>query len=314
MIVAVLLFLIGLSLSAFFSGSETGLYRVSRTRLVLDGLSGSRAAQGMIWLLNHPAIFVATTLVGNNIANYLTSLAVVWAVASLFGSGSSAELLGPIMMTPVLFVFGELLPKYLFYHAPYRLLRATRPLLLLATTLLAPVSLLLGLLGSGLQKLTGQTPFRLRLAMARGELDQVLRDGHEAGILAAGQRALAQNLFDVGHRSAISFGVPSDRLAVVDQPVDPAAARQQARRHNHPIVLVRKRGEIIGFLRYADLTIDDPKVKLRPVIRGKTSDRHLGVLLRLYDAGSDVAVLLDEKGQMRCVVTRRQLLNPLINL
>ncbi len=188
MTIACLLFLIGLSLSAFFSGSETGLYRVSRTRLVLDGLSGSRAAHGMIWLLNHPTIFIATTLVGNNIANYLTSLSVVWAVATFFGPNSTAELIGPMLMTPIVFVFGELLPKYLFYHAPYRLIHATRPFLLTATVLLAPVSLILGLLGSALRLLTGQTPFRLRLAMARGELDQVLRDGHEAGILAAGQR------------------------------------------------------------------------------------------------------------------------------
>ena len=90
MIIAALLFLVGLFLSAFFSGTETGLYRVSRTRLVLDGLSGSRAARGIVWLLNHPAIFVATALVGNNLANYLTSLAVVMAGAAWFGSGSAA--------------------------------------------------------------------------------------------------------------------------------------------------------------------------------------------------------------------------------
>ena len=115
MIVAGLLFLLGLSLSAFFSGSETGFYRVSRTRLVLDGLSGSKMARWMIWLLNHPAIFVATTLVGNNLANYVTSLAIVMGVAIWFGVGSSAELLGPIFLTPIVFVLGELLPKYLFY-------------------------------------------------------------------------------------------------------------------------------------------------------------------------------------------------------
>ena len=118
MILAAILFLVGLFLSAFFSGTETGLYRVSRTRLVLDGLSGSRAARGIVWLLNHPAIFVATALVGNNLANYLTSLAVVMAGAAWFGAGSAAELLGPMLMTPLVFVLGELLPKYLFFTLP----------------------------------------------------------------------------------------------------------------------------------------------------------------------------------------------------
>ncbi|MGB7326304.1 MAG: DUF21 domain-containing protein [Rubripirellula sp.] len=312
MILACVLFLIGLSLSAFFSGTETGLYRVSRTRLVLDGLSGSMAARGIIWLLNHPAIFVATTLVGNNLANYLTSLAIVMAVASLFGIGSSAELIGPMLMTPIVFVFGELLPKYLFYHAPYRMITATRPLLLGTAVLFAPVSILLGLLGQLLQKVTGQTPFRLRLAMARGELDQILRDGHEAGILAAGQRSLAQRLFEVGNQTAMSFGVAADRLAIVTAPVDVDEARRQARRRNHPIVLVKKGTQIIGFLWYADLCVREPNLELGPAIRGKVSDRHLNILLRLYDAASDVAVLYDEHNRVRCVVTRRQLLQPLV--
>ncbi len=312
MIVAVVLFLVGLSLSAFFSGSETGLYRVSRTRLVLDGLSGSRVATGIVWLLNRPAIFVATTLVGNNLANYVTSFAIVMAVAKLFGSNSSAELLGPMLMTPVVFVFGELLPKYLFYHSPYRLISATGPFLLAAAVVFSPVSVILGWLGRGLQRITGQAPFRLRLAMARGELDQVLRHGHEAGILAAGQRSLAQRLFEVGNQSAISFGVPADRFAMVQDPVDVDEARHKAHRCNHPIVLVQRDDRIIGFLWYADLCIRQPSLDLNPVIRGRVEDRHLGVLLRLYDAGSEVAVLLNDQGEVRCVVTRRQLVQPLM--
>lgn len=312
MIFAVVLFLIGLSLSAFFSGSETGLYRVSRTRLVLDGLSGSRAARALVWLVNHPAIFVATTLVGNNAANYLTSLSIVMAVSMLVDGNSTAELLGPMLMTPIVFVFGELLPKYLYYHAPYRLLRATRPFLLTATVLFAPVSVLLGLLGHALRMLTGETPFQLRLGMARGELDQVLRAGHEAGILAAGQRALAQRLFEAGNQPAVLFGVPPGRLPMVDMPVDAETARQRARRRNHPIVLVRKAGRIVGFLWYADLCVGEPTLEPLPVIRGRTSERHLRVLLRLYDARSYVAVLYDERGDLRSVVTRRQLLQPLI--
>ena len=127
MIIAALLFLIGLTLSAFFSGCETGLYRVSRTRLVLDGLSGSASARGIVWLLNRPAMFVATTLVGNNLANYVTSLSMVMAVAAMFGANPSVELLGPVLMTPVVFVFGELLPKYLFYHAPVQTDQIGRP-------------------------------------------------------------------------------------------------------------------------------------------------------------------------------------------
>ena len=52
-------------------------YRATRLRLVLDALGGDPISRGLVWLTNHPAVFVATTLVGNNLANYVTSLAIV---------------------------------------------------------------------------------------------------------------------------------------------------------------------------------------------------------------------------------------------
>ena len=60
-----LLFFGGLLLSAFFSGSETGFYRVPRVRLLIDALGGDKKARGLLWMTNHPWLFVATTLVGN---------------------------------------------------------------------------------------------------------------------------------------------------------------------------------------------------------------------------------------------------------
>ncbi len=314
MITAVLIFCIGLILSAFFSGTETGLYRVSRTRLVLDGLSGSWAGRGLVWLLNHPAMFVATTLVGNNLANYMTSFAIVMFVgAAMNGDASAGVELGlTVLMTPIVFVCGELLPKHLFYQAPYRLLMSTRWLLLAATVVFSPVASLLALLGNVLQAMTGQTPFRVNLTMARGDLNRVLRDGHEAGILTTSQRTLAQNIFEIGNQAAVQFGVRPDRLAVVDSPVDLTTARHQARRSNHPIILVRRRGRIVGFYRFADLIGREEVPEPMPVVRGSLSDRHLGVLLRLYDANTDVAVLYDAAGKLAGVVTRRQLVQPLM--
>jgi CBS domain containing-hemolysin-like protein len=306
------LFLFGLALSAFFSGSETGMYRVSRTRLVLDGLGGSRSAQAMVWLLNRPTIFVATALVGNNLANFLTSFAIVLGIVTFYGDSSVAELVGPILMTPIVFVFGELLPKHWFFLAPYRLLNLVRPMLLIATVLFLPVSLLLALLSVALRALTGQTPFRVRLSMAREELAQVLRAGEEAGILQAGQRSLAGRLFDVGNELALSFSVPLDRLASVPLPIEKEKAVAGALRKNHSIVLVRRGDRVVGYLRYSELATGDGPVEIRPVIRVSLTARHLTTLLGMYDAASEVALLCDENNDAKAVVTRRQLLQPMV--
>ena len=313
MILAIALFIVGLALSAFFSGSETGMYRVSRIRLVLDALSGSLPSRALVWLLNNPTIFIATALVGNNLANYLTSLATVLAVQAALGDGAAAELLGTILMTPMIFVLGELLPKYLFYNAPYRLLQRVRPLLLVFTIAFLPVTLLLGLLGRALRKITGETPFRVQLEMARRELEQVLREGHEAGILAGSQRTLAQNVFQVGNQPAVRFGMPIGRLPAISDPADSEAAKAAARRHGHPIVLVRQGDTVEGFLLFSDLiTAGDQPPPILPVVLAQATDKHLAVLMRLYEAGSQVALLRDRDGRTRNIVTRRQLLQPLI--
>ena len=74
---AIVLLIAGVGLSAFFSGSETGFYRASRVRIVMDAMDGNWSSKFLLWLTNRPALFVATALIGNNLANYMTSMAVV---------------------------------------------------------------------------------------------------------------------------------------------------------------------------------------------------------------------------------------------
>ena len=124
-----LLFLFGLALSALFSGSETGFYRIPRVRLRLDALGGDWFVRGMLWMTNHASLFVATTLIGNNIANYCTALAIVMAVNHFLDNSTSLQIIAPIVFSPILFVYGELLPKSVFYYMPNRLLRRWGPLL-----------------------------------------------------------------------------------------------------------------------------------------------------------------------------------------
>ena len=109
-----LLFMTAIFLSAFFSGMETGFYRATRVRLVLDGMSGDTVARSLLWMTNNPTLFVATTLIGNNLANYLTSLAVVLGIHAMqFSSVEHADVLAAILLAPFVFVYGELLPKKL---------------------------------------------------------------------------------------------------------------------------------------------------------------------------------------------------------
>ena len=97
----ILMFVVGVFLSGFFSGSETGFYRASRVRFVMDGLDGDRISRFMLWLFNNPTMFVATTLTGNNVANYMVSLAtVLGANIQIAAMASTAEIVAPNPIAP----------------------------------------------------------------------------------------------------------------------------------------------------------------------------------------------------------------------
>ena len=319
MIWIVLMLLVGVFLSAFFSGSETGFYRVTRVRLVIKALRGDRISRGLLWLTNNPALFVATTLIGNNVANYVTSLAIVLAVQTLFGQSGLAELAAPIVLAPVLFVYGELLPKNLFYYAPNTLLHRCGPLFLLFTMLFLPVAALLWLLGRALQTLVGESPERVQLRLARSELAQVLEEGHQAGVLRPSQRRLAQGLFAAANVPVIQHSTPPGRMATVPWGAKKSDILRLARRHRLAAIPVEEgtgqKRTLVGYVRVIDLHLDDSDVvdKVRTMIDVPARMSHVAALIRLESSGESLARVVDQQGTTVGLLDVRSLNEPLFS-
>ncbi len=256
---ALALAILGLALSALFSGTETGFYRAGRMRLVLDAWGGDWIARVLLWLTNRPFIYVATVLAGNNLANYLVSMSIVLAAASLFsGPSELAEFAMPLVLTPVLFVYGELLPKNLFLHAPNRLLRRAAPLFLVFVVVFFPVSLLLWAFNKLIERLTRHTPQRVQLTLARRELHRVLDEGHDVGILRPSQRALAQGILASAARPVGDVVTPLADVPRARQDMTRDEVLGIARRYRIPAVCVEEPGpqrRLIGYVRVIDLAI-----------------------------------------------------------
>src|SRR5262245_35653267 len=121
MITGVLLLLGAFMMIAFFSGAETGFYRISRLRLVMEAMTGDRSARILLWFANQPSVFVGPALVGATLASYLSSFAVVLITYRVFPNGGMlASVLPPLLVTPVVFICGDLFPKNVYYNAPNR--------------------------------------------------------------------------------------------------------------------------------------------------------------------------------------------------
>lgn len=316
MIGILLLFLAAIFLSAFFSGMETGFYRAVRVRLVLDGMSGDKVASSLLWMTNNPTLFVATTLIGNNLANYLASLAVVLGVHLLANPAMPfADVMAAIMLAPVVFVYGELLPKKLFFHAPNKLLRRGGPLLIISAVLFAPVTAVLWILGRLLASLLGETPLQVQLTLARKELQKMFQEGESAGVLQPVQRQVAQGIFSIGADPVITFGQPVDNLLSVPQGTKRTEVLRLARRHDISTVLVRDkdRRDLIGYLRIVDLALAATETvdQVRPLLKFDSTESYLATVISLQSAQEELAAVTDQEGQITNIIYLRDLVQPL---
>ncbi|MBC8355032.1 MAG: DUF21 domain-containing protein [Planctomycetes bacterium] len=316
MSVGIGLFFVGVLLSAFFSGSETGFYRATRVRLVLDGLAGDPVARGLLWLTNNPALFVATTLVGNNFANYLTSFAIVLLAQQITATPSAvAEIIAPVVFSPIVFVYGELLPKNLFYYSPNLLLRRCGPVFLFFVAVFAPISAILWGLGRILQALLGEAPLRVRLALARKELQQVLEEGQDIGILHPAQRQLAQNLFAVASHKVQDVCTPLGRMASIRLGASKSEVLRVAKRHAASVspVVDAMGHELLGYVRTIDLYLDSNEriETYRPLPSILASESHIAALIQMQSGKEELARVVDAEGVTVGLLYASELTEPL---
>ena len=302
------LFGLGLYLSAVFSGSETAFYRVSTLRLTFDAAAGDRRARRLLSFARRPARFVATTLVGNNVANYLTTAAVGVAVGAVAGGGGGiAEVLATWAIAPVVFVCGELLPKQLCYLAPSHFLTKAATFLRVSAVLSAPVAVPLAALARLLEREGGGRA--VGGVLGRGQLTEVLGQGKEAGLLTDAQDRLVETVLRVAPGAAADRADPPERCFTL--PVGCTredVLREAGRLGVREVLLVN--GDpaafggdgpaasdprwFAGYVRVAEVAADDrpPRLLVRPLPLLPATATKLEALVELRRCGEAVCLLV----------------------
>ncbi|MCL2348559.1 MAG: CNNM domain-containing protein [Planctomycetaceae bacterium] len=234
-LLALLLGAAGFFLCGFFSGTETGFYRIPRIRVQLDAVEGNRFSQLLLLLINKPSFFIATILIGNNIACYLVSIASVIFVQTLFAaSGVTAEILATIIVTPFLFAFGEMFPKYIFLQIPEKMLKRVIPLFFVFLVLMLPVTLIVWLFNRMVALLFREKREPLRMTLARRELSKSLDEGAEVGLILPTQRQLTKNVFAVASKSIRLYTLPLVKFPAITRAMPSGEALKIAREHALP--------------------------------------------------------------------------------
>ena len=261
---ALLLGFVSLILSAAYSGTETAYYQVSRLRLKLDALGGDAAAKRFLWFANNPGFFITTLLVGNNTANYVAAVAMVLFVGCVWPhtAGIYAELAATFILTPLLFVWGEMFPKSLGLTIPNRVLRFFSPIILLSCWLFLPLTILFWGFNKIIAALLRKPDVAISLSLSRSELSGILTEGKDTGILSDTQRRLAEGIFSCSDRCIADYMVLQSHIPAITTAMKPADVLGIARRHRLLELPVYESGAAlaqydlpIGYVRTIDLEI-----------------------------------------------------------
>ena len=223
------LFGFGIYLSAFFSGSETAYYRLGVLRVAVEAEAGEKASRRILWFIERPAEFVATVLIGNNVANYVVTLATGMGVGLLIASpGEATEIAVTLLVSPLVFLFGELVPKNTNYLAPLSSLKRRVGLFRAFYYGFLPLSMPLVALTAWFERRTGQPP-REQPLLGRPQIDELVLHGHSGGLLSDVQAEMTTRLLTVGAET-VSDAVTAEEFAF-GLPV--SATREEVLRHAH---------------------------------------------------------------------------------
>lgn len=232
---AMTLLFVGLLLSAFFAGSETGWYGTNPLKLRHFARTNRRASL-LAWTLKPSGSFLATLLIGNNLANSLTVQAGILLVGQW--GWQDVEAWTALVLTPLVFILGEVAPKQWMATEPLRRLLLLAPALAFFRLLLTPLTFPIAALANRFESDSSVS--------GRRELAALLKEGgmalpRESQALAAALKALESRGQGLG--AFLKREVP--RLAETTSVGD--AAKQMAKTSGC-LALISRPNQPIGLL------------------------------------------------------------------
>ncbi|MDE2444604.1 MAG: HlyC/CorC family transporter [Alphaproteobacteria bacterium] len=133
-----LLSILGLIIvSAFFSASETGLTTASRARLTELEKRGSKRASMVLKMTALPERLIGALLLGNSLANITASAVATAALVKVFNE--SGAVIASVVMTVLILIFAEVMPKTYAIAYPDRVAAAVAPVMRIIVAVLAPI-------------------------------------------------------------------------------------------------------------------------------------------------------------------------------
>lgn len=306
-LVSLLIMVICLICEGFFSGSEIGVVSADRAKLRHAAAKGSSGANLALSMLNKPEWLLSTTLVGTNIAVVTNTTIATALMIKLFGDKGS--LLAVVLVAPLIWVFGEIVPKSIFQQKADVITPKAIFILKFFSYLFSPILVVFSYLAALLSRLIGVKPEGKNPFTLREEIMTMIQMSPEGSDIQPHEQNMIRQLFDFGETTVREIMVPLVDVVCIEQGESCAQAQRLAieKAHKRLPVYAERVDKIVGMLNTLDLLGIAPDEPIKPFVKSVDyvpgSRKIHDLLLDLRKGGNMMAVVVNEFGGVDGIVT-----------
>ena len=304
-----------LTLSAYFSATETAFSSANTTRLRTLAEKGSGNAALALKLLEQYDRLLSTILIGNNIVNIAT--ASIGTVLFVRHYGDAGATISTVVVTVVVLIFGEISPKSIAKDCAEKCAMLSAPILRVLIWVLMPLNLLFSLWKKLLAKV-----FRLNTdsKMSQEELLMLVDEVQQDGSIDRDEGELLKNAIGFSEQEAqdiLIHRVDLSALPVTASKEEVAALFTQTK-YSRLLIYQDSIDHILGTVHQKDFYVgcgvtDQPLSDIiSPPVFALENEPIRALLKKLQQAKTHVAVVVDEYGGTCGIVTMEDILEELV--
>ncbi len=319
--IVVLLFLSGL-----FSGTETALTAASRARMHHLERAGDHRAAIVNNLSERKARLIGAILLGNNLVNILASALATSVLISFLGE--AGVVVATLIMTALVLVFAEVLPKTYALHNPDRMALALAPVIRPVVFLFSPVTRAVQLIVRGTLHLLGvdiRTPVDADATAAAEEIRGAIHLHTREGAMVKADRDMLDSILELDEVQVNEVMVHRSSMQMIDESESPEAIVAQVLASPFTRMPIWKEDpeNIIGMLHSKDLLralsekqgraeeIDVTAIAAEPWFVPETTTLR-EQLNAFRERGAHFALVVDEYGALMGLVTLEDILEEIV--
>lgn len=317
-VIRLVLVVVCLVLSAFFSSSETALTTVNLIRIRNLADNGDKAAAWVLKARRDQSKMLGAILIGNNVVNLSASSMLTVLVTDVFGSQAVGAATG--VLTLLVLLFGEITPKTIAtLEAEKNALRFARVICFLMT-ILTPVIFVVNLLSGGVLRLLGVDPNKPTDSITEDELRTIVEVGHEKGVIESEEKEMINNVFDLGDSVARDIMVPRIDMSFVDVEASYEELMEIFRRDHYTRLPVYEDNtdNVIGIINMKDLILleDRAAFSVRDYLRQPLftfeSKKLSELMIEMRKTSNNIVIVLDEYGATAGLITLEDILEEIV--